>query len=275
MKNVDFAFIDSGTGGIPYMLELKKKFPSASCVYVGDTAHFPYGQKSREEIISCASSAIKTIIEKWNPKTLVIACNTMSVTALDDLRKIFPALPIVGTVPAIRLAAKVSRNRRIGLLATNATVSHPYCDSLIKNYASDCQIFKRGDPTLVDFVEHKLFTSSKEDRAVALKPALDYFSNNDCDTIILGCTHFTHIAKDIEEIAGSEVQVVDSRDGVANQAIKVEQEIGNSCDGASHLSDEIKDMSFYVTALHCDEENVEYKMLCDYFSIPWGGLIKL
>ena len=83
---VDFAFLDSGTGGIPYMLALKEKFPNASCVYLGDTAHFPYGQKTPQEIVSAASQAVKLIEQKWSPKTLVVACNTISVTALDDLR---------------------------------------------------------------------------------------------------------------------------------------------------------------------------------------------
>ncbi|MBO7638758.1 MAG: aspartate/glutamate racemase family protein, partial [Treponema sp.] len=122
---IDFAFLDSGTGGIPYMLALKNKRPDARCVYLGDTVHFPYGQKTKDEVIESASQSIDLIIKKWNPRSLVIACNTISVTALDELRKRFYPLPIIGTVPAVRLAARVSKNRRIGLLATNATVANP------------------------------------------------------------------------------------------------------------------------------------------------------
>ena len=164
---VDFAFLDSGTGGIPYMLALKERQPDARCIYLGDTAHFPYGEKSPEEVTRCAASTITAIVERWNPRTLVVACNTISVTALADLRSLFPGLPIVGTVPAIKLAAKVTRNKRIGLLATNATVNHPYSARLIADFASDCQVFSRGDPDLIAFIENKLFTASPEERRQA------------------------------------------------------------------------------------------------------------
>ena len=138
MNCIDFAFLDSGTGGIPYMLALKKLLPRAKCVYLGDTAHFPYGQKSNQEVTACASEVIETIVRTWNPKAVVIACNTISVTSLEPLRKLFPDLPIVGTVPAVKLAAAVTKNKRIGLLATNATVNHPYCKKLADDFAGDC-----------------------------------------------------------------------------------------------------------------------------------------
>ena len=221
MKNIDFAFLDSGTGGIPYMLYLREKLPSATCVYLGDTAHFPYGEKSVEEITECASKAISLIVSRWNPKTLIIACNTISVTALDRLRSIFPTLPIVGTVPAIKLAAKVTKNRRIGFLATNASVNSPYSQKLIDDFASDCTVFRRGDPELVRFVEKDFFTATEEQKAAAVKPATDYFLSNGCDTVILGCTHFTHIARDIQKACGTSVKVIDSREGVSNQVIKL------------------------------------------------------
>ena len=113
---VDFAFLDSGTGGVPYMLDLKKKSPESSCVYLGDTENFPYGEKSARQVSECATRAVQKIISLWNPKVLVIACNTISVGALSELRKKFPELPIVGTVPAIKIAAQKTRNGRIGLL---------------------------------------------------------------------------------------------------------------------------------------------------------------
>ncbi len=274
MKNsIDFAFLDSGTGGIPYMKELKGKLPSVRCVYLGDTAHFPYGQKSAAEVTECAASSIRKIITLWNPRVLIIACNTISVTALDDLRSIFPELPIVGTVPAIRLAARKSKNRKIGLLATNATVRHPYCERLVKDYASDCQVFNRGDPDLISFIEHSLFTASKEDRLAAVQPSVDYFLSNGCDTIILGCTHFTHMAKDIAEVAGNSVMIVDSREGVANQAIKIQNQ-------ESSLEHETKlplflppDKSFFVTECRSSADEKEYASLCRAFDIPWGGKI--
>lgn len=274
MKNViDFAFLDSGTGGIPYMLLLKEKSPESRCVYLGDTVHFPYGEKSFEEIVRCSSEAIDTIVKNWNPRAVIIACNTISVTALDELRKLHPDLPIIGTVPAIKLAAKVSLNKKIGFLATNASVNHKYSEKLIEDFASDCTVFKRGDPELIDFIEHKLFTASKEEKIEAVMPAVEYFNSNGCDTIILGCTHFTHMAREIEEAFASKswkkVFVVDSRDGVSNHALDVIKTAPEK-EGRNNLPE---DMTFFVTNLKGDADRTEYETLCKRFDIPFGGCI--
>ena len=272
-KSVDFAFLDSGTGGIPYMLLLKEKSPERRCVYLGDTIHFPYGEKSFEEIVSCSSHAISQIIDRWNPRAVIIACNTISVTALDELRKLYPDLPIIGTVPAIKLAAKVSLNKKIGFLATNASVNHPYSQKLIEDFASDCQVLKRGDPDLIDFIEHRLFTATREEKMAAVMPAVDYFNSCGCDTIILGCTHFTHMAREIDEAFASKswrkVFVVDSRDGVSNHALVVIKTAHEKPD-SENLPD---DMTFFVTSLNGDDEKKEYETLCDKFHIPFGGCI--
>lgn len=281
-RGIDFAFLDSGTGGIPYMLALKEKQPRARCVYLGDTAHFPYGEKSPDAVTECAAIAIKSIVERWEPRAVVVACNTISVTALDSLRTLFPSLPIVGTVPAIRLAARVSKNRRIGLLATNATVRHPYCKRLIDDFASDCTVFSRGDPALVDFIEQKLFTATAAERKAAVLPAVQYFASHSCDTIILGCTHFTHIARDVAEAAGSSILVIDSREGVSKQALKVVAEANarSSCTsdaqsaGSSMCGEsEPADMSFFVTAC-TEQQRAEYETLCANLHIPFGGVLQ-
>lgn len=272
-KSIDFAFLDSGTGGIPYMLLLKEKSPERRCVYLGDTVHFPYGEKSFEEIVSCSSHAISQIIDRWNPRAVIIACNTISVTALDELRKLYPGLPIIGTVPAIKLAAKVSINKKIGFLATNASVNHPYSQKLIEDFASDCQVLKRGDPDLIDFIEHRLFTATREEKMAAVMPAVDYFNSCGCDTIILGCTHFTHMAREIDEAFASKswrkVFVVDSRDGVSNHALDVIKTAPEKPD-SENLPE---DMTFFVTSLNGDDEKKEYEILCDKFHIPFGGCI--
>ena len=263
--SVDFVFIDSGTGGIPYMKDLKKKCSNASCVYLGDTAHFPYGEKTSSEIIECASNVVGKVIRQWSPKAVVIACNTMSVTALDVLRERYPAIKIVGTVPAIRLAAKESKNRHIGLLATNATVNHSYTQKLISDFASDCIVEKRGDKELIAFIEHSLFTATEEEKRKAVKPSIDFFREKGCDTIVLGCTHFTHIADVVQKEAGEAITVIDSRNGVSNRALDV---VG-TCDFCKNSDDN----TFFVTALQNSNDETEYKNLCAYFNIEWGGVI--
>ncbi len=270
---IDFAFLDSGTGGLPYMLALKDKQPDAKCVYLGDTIHFPYGQKSQKEIIDCSSQAINLIISRWNPKAVVVACNTISVTALEQLRKSFD-LPIVGTVPAIKLAASVTRNKKIGLLATNATVNHPYCKKLAQDFAEDCEVVNRGDPELVDFIEKDFFTSTKEEKIAAIKPAMDFFAEKGCDTVILGCTHFTHISEIAREVAGKQMTIVDSRDGVSKQALKQLElsKVQGECKNG--LADkDVKDCTFFVTKANPAEEK-EFVSLCSNLNIPWGGVVE-
>lgn len=268
-SSVDFAFLDSGTGGIPYMLSLHQKLPSAVCVYLGDTLNFPYGEKSSAQVTECASFAIQRIIDLWNPKAIVVACNTISVTALDSLRQKFPNLPIIGTVPAIKLAAELTKNKKIGLLATNATVNHPYCQHLIKDFASDCEVVMRGDPKLIDFIEKEYFNATESERLNAVKEAADFFKSKGCDTVILGCTHFTHIAEEMRKACGSSIIVVDSRDGVSNQAIR---KIASATLTNSEMQSSIKNLTFFVTKAN-EKEICEYKTLCENLNIPFGGII--
>lgn len=263
---VDFAFLDSGTGGLPYMLYLKEHFPDCSCVYLADTKNFPYGEKSPHEIIEAASCAVKLLIKKFSPQIIVIACNTISVTALDVLRERFP-VAFVGTVPAIKLAAKISKNRRIGLLATEQTVVHEYTDKLIADFASDCAVIKRGDGTLVRFIENHLFHAAEDEARKAVMPAISFFQNQQVDTIILGCTHFIHVGALIQSIVGDSMQVVDSREGVVKQALKLYKP------QSKPLLD-FADKSFFTTALCSEQEENEYRHIARTLEIPWGGLLQ-
>lgn len=266
------------------MLYLKQHFPDARCVYLGDTANFPYGEKSADEVIACTKKAVSLILERFNPEAIVIACNTMSVTALAAVREAFPRVPFVGTVPAIKLAAAVTENKCIGLLATRQSVSNPYTEKLITDFASDCRVVKRGDPDLIAFIEKKLFTASEAERVAAVTPAVEYFRSQGADTIILGCTHFIHMAEDIQKAAGSGIRVIDSRDGVVKQAMRVigsvptgAPKVDRSAVGADGLlkaAEAVKaggaaeDMTFFITG---DGDRAEYETLARNLKIPFGG----
>ncbi len=267
---VDYAFLDSGTGGIPYMLYLKKLNPSVKCVYLGDTKNFPYGTKSSEEIVENASGAVRKILSRWNPKAIVVACNTISVTALEELRKEFYPLPFVGTVPAIKLAAKISKSKNIGLLATDATVNHEYTKKLILDFAKDCRVYSRGDAELISFIEKKLFTASEEEKKAALMPAINYFSLKGCDTIVLACTHFIHMAEEIARYAGEKVGVIDSREGVAKQALRIEGLEPSFNKDKAVIEDK---MTLYVTGKTLTADEEEYQTLCKREGLFWGGLV--
>ncbi|MBR7064191.1 MAG: glutamate racemase [Treponema sp.] len=266
------AFLDSGTGGIPYMLHFRNCTKNINCIYLADSKNFPYGEKSKEEIIECASSSIQSILNNWDVSAIVIACNTISVTALDSLRERFPNVPIVGTVPAIKLASEISPSRRIGLLATRATVNSSYSIRLQKEFANDCQIFSRADPALVSFIEKKLFSSTESEKERAVKEAVDFFVQNKCDTVILGCTHFIHLSETIQKVAGNHFKVIDSREGVTKQALKmVNLKQGQAGPKNCEENEGLSHCTLYVTG--CRESDEQYKTLCKKFDITWGGAL--
>lgn len=273
----DFVFLDSGTGGIPYLMNLLEKFPSAKCVYLGDTANFPYGEKSHEEIVSAVLKCVDKIIKKFNPKTIVLACNTMSVNCLDILREIYPNQIFVGTVPAIKLAAAVSQKRRIGLLATKATAEHPYNADLKNHFAADCELIARGDAKLISFIERESFTATEIERENACAEAVNFFKEKDCDVIILGCTHFLNIKKEMQKACGNFLKVVDSVEGVVNRAIEVygvgksgERRIANPKKNFSFLSDCPK---LFVTGFNDKKDKKVYDEICSRYNLIFGGIL--
>lgn len=265
MEQIDFAFIDSGTGGLPYMIYLMQKSPSSKCVYVGDTKNFPYGEKTHDQIVEAVLKLCTKIIDKFAPKVIVIACNTMSVNTLDICREKFPSVKFVGTVPAIKLAASVSKKRCIGLLATNSTVNHPYNRHLMEEFASDCKLVLRGDPELISFIEHKSFTATEEEKKAAIIPAVEYFKKEGSDVIILGCTHFLNLAGDIQKACGDSIKVVDSKEGVVKRCLSV-------LEVKSSSSQTVKP-SLYVTGFAEKKDESEYKLICERFNLTWCSIL--
>lgn len=259
----DFVFIDSGVGGIPYMTTLLQRAPEAECVYVADTANFPYGEKTHEQVVKCVTELVGKINAEFAPKVIVVACNTMSVNALEALRKTFPNVNFVGTVPAIKLAASFSKKRRIGLLATKATCENPYNIELKNKFASDCTIINRPDPQLISFIEHNAFTASREECLKAVKPAIDFFRSEDCDAVILGCTHFLNFTDVFEEACKPDIKVVDSVDGVVRHSLEV-------LEGETSPSQKPK---LFITGFRDREEENQYNVLCSRFGIQFGGLL--
>lgn len=272
--SVDFAFLDSGVGGLPYLDYLKKLCSAATCVYVADTKNFPYGEKSKAQIEENACLCAEKIIKKWNPKVIVVACNTISVTALEELRKRFPKTPFVGTVPAIKPAAQLSKTRKIGLLATNATVNHTYTKKLIEEFASDCTIVSRGDPDLISFIEHKFNSASEQERLDAVMPAVDFFKSKDCDCIVLACTHFLNMTEYFKKAGGGAVIVVDSLDGVVRHALEVEKTVFSENYAQAEPWKEGCGSFLYVTGFTSQNDSVSYKKMCARLGMNFGGVLE-
>ncbi len=257
-----YAFLDSGSGGLPYLAQLRLHDPSVSCVYLADTLNFPYGEKTRDEVIEYTSAAVARLLERFRPEVVIVACNTMSVAALGTLRERFP-IPFVGTVPAIKVAASVSKNRKIGLLATDRTVCDPYTDDLVARFAPDCEITRIGDSALVSRIELELVSGTREARLAAVRPSIERFRKAGVDTIVLACTHFLHVEREIHEAAGPDIQIIDSREGVVQQALRlVPPSVPGSGAGAC-----------YITGGVSAEIEARYRTYSDMFRIDWGGVL--
>src|SRR4051794_36593665 len=148
-------FFDSGVGGLSVLAPTCALLPNAPLVYVADSAGYPYGTRSEAEIAARVPALLGRLAERYDPRLIVIACNTASTIALAAVRSALD-LPVVGTVPAIKPAAEISAARAIGVLGTDATVRQPYVDDLAARFASDCLVLRHGSAELVDLAERWL-----------------------------------------------------------------------------------------------------------------------
>jgi glutamate racemase len=191
--------------------------PKAPTVYAADSAGFPYGKRTEAEIASRVPALLGGLVERFRPRLAVIACNTASTIALDYARSALD-LPVVGTVPAIKPAAAMSKSRVIGVLGTEATVRQPYVDDLAAKFAADCTLVRLGSPELVELAEAKL---SGEEIAVesvrsAVQPMFDAPEGDLIDTVVLACTHFP-LLEDELRAAFPHVSYVDGGPGIARR----------------------------------------------------------
>ena len=210
-------FFDSGVGGLSVLGPTRALLPAAPIVYAADSAGFPYGKRSEAEIAARVPALLGRLVERFRPRLVVIACNTASTIALDHARSALD-VPVVGTVPAIKPAAEISRTRVIGVLGTQATVRQPYVDDLAARYAADCVLIRHGSPELVDLAEAKLagLEVTVEQVRAAVQPMFSAPEGERIDTVVLACTHFPLLADELEE-AFPNVAYVDGGAGIARR----------------------------------------------------------
>ena len=209
---------DSGVGGLSVLKAIREALPKAPLVYVADSAGYPYGTKSAAVIEARVPALLGRVVERFDPELIVIACNTASTIALDAVRSALD-LPIVGTVPAIKPAAALSRSRTIGVLGTEATVRQPYVDRLTDEFAADCTVLRHGSAELVDLAEAKL--RGEEADAGAYAAVLDGLfaqrGGDRIDTIVLACTHFPLVEAELAAASPPGVRFVDGKEGIARR----------------------------------------------------------
>ena len=210
-------FFDSGVGGLSVLGPTRELLPNAPIVYAADSAAFPYGKRTEEELALRVPALLGRLVERFRPRLAVIACNTASTIALDHARAALD-IPVVGTVPAIKPAAELSRSRVIGVLGTEATVRQPYVDDLAARFASDCTVIRHGSPELVQLAEAKLAGEAISIEAIhdAIVPMVLQPDGENMDVMVLACTHFPLLAEEIA-IAFPSIAQVDGGTGIARR----------------------------------------------------------
>ena len=207
-------FFDSGVGGLSVLAPARSLLPQAPIVYAADSAGFPYGTRTDAELAARVPALLGRLVERFRPRLVVVACNTASTIALDFARAAL-AIPVVGTVPAIKPAAEMSASRVIGVLGTEATVRQLYVDNLASAFASDCTLVRHGSAELVALAEAKLAGEavSPEAVAAAVRPLAEA---ERLDTVVLACTHFPLLAEELAQALPG-VRFVDGGPGIARR----------------------------------------------------------
>lgn len=218
MNKRPIGVIDSGVGGLSILKEIIKKLPNESFIYLADSKNCPYGSKSSEEIYKLSKRLIKFLLSK-KVKLIVIACNTITVAALDKLRKDFSQIPIIGTVPVVKTASKLTKNGRIGILSTNQTAGSIYQKNLIKKFTKDLKVLNLGTDKLVPLIENgeknKILVSK------ILKAELSPFVDFKIDVLVLGCSHFPFLKREMQKVIGNKIEILDSGGAIARQTKRV------------------------------------------------------
>jgi len=215
-------FIDSGLGGIPYCREFSKRNPNEQVFYLADRENFPYGPRGKEELTTILTDLTEKLVKTVNPKIIVLACNTASVCALSSLRRNFPSIPFVGTVPALKPAANACKSGKIGVLGTERTIEDIHSLNIELSVKSDmnekhCEIIGIPAPELVLFVEQRFEEADENEKRETVKKYIDNFRAKGTDTIVLGCTHFLYLLDEFRRQASPFIKIFDSLDGITKR----------------------------------------------------------
>lgn len=212
MNEQSIGIFDSGVGGLTVLAEVRKILPEENIIYLGDTKNFPYGNRSKEEIIEFAIQNAKTLI-KQQVKVIVIACGTVTSQAIDVLKKEFD-IPIIGIIePTVEYVEKQGW-KQIGVIATEGTIRSGAWENKLKEKMPEIEVVNKACPMLATIAEEGK-AQSKEGRKV-IKEYMEPFKKNKINKIILGCTHYPIYEKIIKEELGYDVNLINTGVTVAN-----------------------------------------------------------
>ncbi|WP_325479186.1 glutamate racemase [Piscinibacter sp.] len=208
---------DSGVGGLSVLRSLRIQMPQAPLMYVADSGHAPYGERGDAYVVA-RSHAIASHLVAQGAVGLVIACNTATAAAVRHLRRAWPSLPVIGVEPGLKPAAALTRNGRVGVMATPGTLASERFAALVRAQPAGLTVFAQPCPGLADLIEEgdlhaPALRSAIAEHTSALRAA-------GVDTVVLGCTHYAFAIRQIEEAMGPGVRIVDTADAVARHAAR-------------------------------------------------------
>ena len=213
-KHDYIAVFDSGVGGISVLRHLVRILPGERFVYYGDSANAPYGSRSTQEVRALTLAAVGKLLAEYPLKALVIACNTATAAAVNDVRAAHPELIVVGIEPALKVAADHFPGGRVGVLATEVTLREEKFDTLLHRFDENVTISKIPAPGLVELVEHGK-VDAPETEALLRKVLGPYLGK--LDAVVLGCTHYPFARNAIRRVLGDDVVLLDGGEGTARE----------------------------------------------------------
>jgi glutamate racemase len=220
---------DSGVGGATVLRQIHDLLPHQDLLYLADQARCPYGARPVAELRALSAANTRWLLAH-GAGLIVVACNTASAAALHWLRHTFPGTPFVGMVPAVKPAVEQTRSGVVGVLATPATIEGELLDEVVMRWAGATQVVRQACPGLVEQIEGGALDAPATTELLQryLRPLLAAGA----DTIVLGCTHYPFLARQISQIAGPDVAILDAAPAVARQAARLLHERGLASSGA-------------------------------------------
>lgn len=214
MKNLPIGFIDSGVGGLTVVRESLRQLPNESIIYLGDNARCPYGPRSLEEVKRYIWQLTNFLREK-GIKMLVIACNTGTAAALNDIRATL-AIPVVGVIhPGSRAAIKQTVNNRIGIIGTQGTINSELYEKVLTEKSEQLSVTSLACPEFVEIAESTSYSKTEIEQVVSKR--ISAFEDTGIDTLVLGCTHYPLLSDAIQAAIGDQVHLIDSGKETINE----------------------------------------------------------